>query len=253
MSSLPTYAEFASSAPAYFFKTSSTPQSPHRNLNKFGCYDPYMIDYVGATISDEEGSEMGISVPPSPSGGAAPPAIAFPAAAPRGTFHIALWRRLELLQLPEISPVECPTPTNAFSLFVGQVRFETTAAELRWIIRRVANVLPIKAEPRGIGCFIVYFKSAADCDAVRRLHKRILFDNSGVWFARTELEVEVLFEYATNTLPYVSRRCHLPRDCMTVEDIKAYRSSSAYSTASDVPNTFSAGEAPVMPPPYSQA
>lgn len=229
--SLPTYTEFASSAPAFISNTKSalfgggSPPSPtHRNLNKAGCWDPYALSATNSTvISDDEGSDAASSVPPSPSSVRAVSMMPWRfAASPANTFHQPLWQQMELIRIPEIAPVEQNVPSTPFSLFIGQVRFETTTAELRWIIRRVANVLPVRADVRGNGCFIVFFRSAEDLDAVRRLHKRLLFDHSGVWYARTTQELEVLFEYATRTLPYVPRRSHLPRDCMTVEATKVF-------------------------------
>lgn len=235
--SLPTYTEFASSAPAFFSNTKSallgggSPPSPtHRNLNKAGCWDPYALSASNSTvISDDEGSDAASSVPPSPSSLRSVQVPATPlrfATSPANTFHQPLWQQMELIRIPEIAPVEQNVPSTPFSLFIGQVRFETTTAELRWIIRRVANVLPVRADVRGNGCFIVFFRSAEDLDTVRRLHKRLLFDHSGVWYARTTQEVDVLFEYATRTLPYVPRRSHLPRDCMTVEATKVFGQAS---------------------------
>ena len=226
MSSLPTYNEFAntSATPVKTAVFGSSPPSPtYRNLNKAGCYDPYALSVTNsAAMSEDEGSEAS-SVPPSPSIVSVRPVAATPVRivpCPPNTFHQALWSQMELIRLPEIAPVDMFVPVTPYSLFIGQVRFETTAAELRWIIRRVSNVLPVKADRRGNGCFVVFFRSAEDLDAVRRLHKRILFDHSGVWFAKTQQEVEVLFDYGMRALPFVPRWSHLPRDCMTVEDTK---------------------------------
>lgn len=232
MSSLPSYAEFSQStfAPAFFSKTGGG--SPTRVLNRHGCYDPYAFQATPSSISesgsntfaqsgvssDDECSEQGLSFPPSPSNVRQ---VSTQFGPPMNTFHAGLWRQMELIQIPSIIPSDSPTPVNAFPLFIGQVRFETTCADLRWIIRRVTGTLALKIEPRGVGCFIGYFKSSRDADSVRRLHKRLLFDHSGVWFARTALEVESLFDYSIKTLPGISRRCHLPRDCMTVEEVKS--------------------------------
>ena len=255
---LPSYAEFSTSAPlspAFFSKTLASAAPQHRrDLNKFGCHTPY----DGVNGSEDDSSDQGMSLPPSPSNVHCPPRTPKFAenAPPMNTVHVSLWGRCELIQTPEIAPVECPTPVNAFPLFLGQVRFETTPADLRWILRRVANVLALKCELRGNGCFIVYLKSSADADAVRRLHKRLLFDHSGVWFARNEREVDVLFDYANNTLPFVSRRCHLPRDCMVVEEVKTYAheasspASPFFSASSRGNSTTSFGTTPPSPPPY---
>ena len=134
--------------------------------------------------------------------------------------HLAhLDGRLEYIELPTLQAVDHPTPDSAQILFLGHMRFETTGAELRWLIRRFAGVSVLKAESRGSGCFNVYLANEADAQKVRGLHKRMLFDHRGVWFARTPEETGFLADYVDHVLARMGKkRLRLPKDCMVVEE-----------------------------------
>lgn len=141
---------------------------------------------------------------------------------PVGAYHAPLAGHCEFLQVPQINPVERPTPTfPCFRLFLGQVRFETTAAEVRWIIRNTAGVVALKIEPRGTGCFLAYFRTYEEMIQVKCLHKRLLFDHTGVWFARTPTQAEALHYYVSHYLGHVGRGFRLPKDTMVVEEEKS--------------------------------
>ncbi|KAG5475559.1 hypothetical protein LSCM4_04141 [Leishmania orientalis] len=107
------------------------------------------------------------------------------------------------------------------ALFIGQVRFETTAAELLWLVHRTCGACASHLESRGAGCYLLYCKSEADLTLVRSLHKRILFDIGGVWLARTADEVDAMCEYIALDAPLLSKKARLPRDSMVVEELKA--------------------------------
>lgn len=107
------------------------------------------------------------------------------------------------------------------ALFIGQVRFETTAAELLWLVHRTCGACASHLESRGAGCYLLYCKSEADLTLVRSLHKRILFDVGGVWLARTADEVDAMCEYIALDAPLLSKKARLPRDSMVVEELKA--------------------------------
>ena len=107
------------------------------------------------------------------------------------------------------------------ALFIGQVRFETTPAELLWLIHRTCGACASHLESRGAGCYLLYCRSEADLTLVRSLHKRILFDIGGVWLARTADEVDALCEYVALDAAVLSKKARLPRDSMVVEELKA--------------------------------
>ena len=218
----PTYRNLNTATPFESSQATTTAESSN-NINIW--YNPYAFSATNtAVLSEDEGSEVSslpsfASLVVSSGHSTATPGIVL-GSCPPNTFHHALWNQMELIRLPQSAPVDMFVPVTPYSLFIGQVRFETTAAELRWIIHRVSNVLLGNVEQRGHGCFVVYFRSAEDLEAVRQLHKRILFDHKGVWFAKTQQEVEVLLDYGMRVLPFLPRWSHLPRDCMTAEDTK---------------------------------
>lgn len=106
------------------------------------------------------------------------------------------------------------------ALFIGQVRFETTPAELIWLVQRTTGACASHLESRGAGCYLLYCKSEADLQLVRCLHKRVLFDVGGVWLARTAEEIDALCEHIALDAAVLSRKARLPRDSMVVEDLK---------------------------------
>lgn len=129
---------------------------------------------------------------------------------------------------PEISPTDpAELPASARCLFIGHLRFETTTADVRWIIKKLTDVNPLRADIRGNGCCVVYLSSEADADAVRLLSRRILFDRHGFWFARTGDAVDVLMDYVEKVLPALGctgakrRSLRLPRDAIVVEDSRS--------------------------------
>jgi hypothetical protein len=125
----------------------------------------------------------------------------------------------ELLVPPTLTAVDRATPSNVRALFLGHMRFETTVAEVRWLLYTTASVVAAKAEPRGNGCFVVYLANDEEMTAVRQLHKRLLFDHHGVWYARTAEEAAHMNEYVEHTLANTRRRrLRLPKDCMVVEE-----------------------------------
>lgn len=255
----------------------STPSTPsHRmDLSPKGTHTPYATsysEYLSSTPPESNcTSDIDNSLPPSPSGGGN--GITFqgnnyPAQynpnmyPPHNTVHVPLWNRCELIQIPPLMDQMDYTPVNnSMSLFIGQVRFEATAAELKWLLQHVAGVVCQKVEHRGPGCFSIFLKNETEMQAIHRIHKRLLFDHSGVWFARTVEECEALFDYVSNRLPYISRKAHLPRDSLVVEEQKSKISAGAFFQYPKVQlkqqpyyDEFSATQmmmAPPPPPPYA--
>ncbi|CCW60999.1 unnamed protein product [Phytomonas sp. EM1] len=86
------------------------------------------------------------------------------------------------------------------------------------MIHRVSGACASHLEWRGAGCYILYCRSEADLALVRGIHKRVLFDVGGVWLARTAEEIDALCEYVALEAPVLSRKAHLPRDSMVVEE-----------------------------------
>eukprot|EP00796_Vickermania_ingenoplastis_P008738 gene8738-6144_t len=136
--------------------------------------------------------------------------------------HRALQSKCRFIAFPSSLPPVNHSNTGQvdLALFIGQVRFETSPAELIWLIHRTCGACASHLESRGAGCYLLYLKSQADLVLVRSLHKRILFDIGGVWLARSPEEVDALCEYVAVEAPALSKKARLPRDSMVVEELK---------------------------------
>jgi hypothetical protein len=142
--------------------------------------------------------------------------------------HAFLSETCEFIVPPKLNPVEHETPTRARTLFIGQLKFETTPAEVRWIIHCLVGVTALKVDARGPGCFVAYLASEGDELAVRTLNRRVLMDHTGFWFARTQEGCDAMIDYVEKVLPRLGmgnkkRSLHLPRDCIVVEESRARR------------------------------
>jgi len=137
--------------------------------------------------------------------------------------HASLMGKCEFVVVPVIEAVDrYSSPDTPHRLFLGQIRFEMTPAQMRWLLWKVACIEAVKVEPtaRSQGCFIVHLKCAEDLNRVRALHKRLLFDHSGVWFARDSFECDLMQQYLDSIVPYQGRGYRLPKDSMVVEQQK---------------------------------
>lgn len=171
----------------------------------------------------------------------------------------ALAEHLDFVVPPLITPVpDQEMPTSARCLFLGHLRFETTTAEVRWLIKKLCGVNPMRADIRGNGCCVVHLASDADVLAVRGLNRRVLFDHQGFWFARTGTAVDTLMNYVDQEMPKKKKSLHLPRDALVVEDSRAskqYRRSApkhqldsrALSTGSYIHNQVQFARSPMSP------
>jgi hypothetical protein len=103
-------------------------------------------------------------------------------------------------------------------LFVGQCRFELSAGELHWLLEHLLGVCALKIEPRGPGCFVVVLRDEESSNKVLQLHRCVLFDHDGVWWADTAAAQQHLEAYVRDFLSgHYTRRSRLPRDTMIVE------------------------------------
>ena len=129
-----------------------------------------------------------------------------------------LAEKLEYIVPPAINAVEREVAPTGFAVFMGHMKFEPTAAEVRWIIRKLTGVTAVKAEPRSKGCFLVQVANEHDERIVRTLHRRLLMDRTGFWYARDANEQQDLSDYIEHVVnPGPKKRLRLPKDCVTVE------------------------------------
>lgn len=127
--------------------------------------------------------------------------------------------KAEYLEMPQGQQAEISTAAQwnrSHKVFIGHVKFEINADGLRWMVYMLTGVQAGKVEVRGMGCFMVFFASAEDVFRVRGLHKRVLFDTEGIWFAQNSAQEQLLHNYAQNVAPSVHAK--LPKGLMVVDE-----------------------------------
>lgn len=200
------------------------------------------IDDPGAAVgavSDASSSTCATAaVPAEPSQGdpARPPQWRFAHRAPgrrlppqEGMFHTSLVGWCEYIAVfATAQPLPMPPPPvdlsnegrPVFQLFFGQLRFEATAAELRWLVFVATGACVTNAVRRGIGCFVADFASAGDLALARTLRGSVLYDHNGVWVARAPEQQRRLAEYIARGEFVAERRHRLPKGLVVVEEVK---------------------------------
>jgi hypothetical protein len=139
--------------------------------------------------------------------------------------------KVEYLEMPQGQAAEISTAAQwnrSHKVFIGHVKFEINADGLRWMIYMLTGVQAGKVEVRGMGCFMVFFASAEDVFRVRGLHKRVIFDTQGIWFAQDSTQEQVLHHYATNVAPSVHAK--LPKGLMVVDEETSRRRTRKHKT-----------------------
>lgn len=136
--------------------------------------------------------------------------IAHNARLPRGTLHRSMKNKVTFVPYPE-EPFHKPEPLvpreSMVRLFLGQLPYQVTDMQLDWLCytfgRGTAVYFPERItkhdERRGTklptGCIHAYCESEIAADLMAGLHKRLLIDDTGVWYAQTAEEQEVLDRY----------------------------------------------------------
>lgn len=157
--------------------------------------------------------------------------------APEGTRHVGLWGRVCFVQHPFESfhvPPECfPTREEATErVFFGQLPYYLTDMELNWFTMSfggVALVDPeriLKRQASGerlpTGCIHAYATPEGVDALIEGMHKRLLADDTGVWWAKTSAEAAVLAEYVSNLQANRAlRRPGMPYETVVVERAKS--------------------------------
>ena len=131
-------------------------------------------------------------------------------ALPEDTLHVALEGKVSFMPYPtEKFYVEpAPLPKEAMArIFVGQLPYQVTDMQLNWLChtfgRGAAVYFPERIvkhdQLRGVklptGCIHAYCDPEVVSDLMCGMHKRLLIDDTGVWYANTAKEQEALTEY----------------------------------------------------------
>lgn len=137
-----------------------------------------------------------------------------------GASHQPLLSICEFIAMPQINTIErAQRITTEYPVYLGQAKFEATAAHMRWLIRRMTRneVLPVAVEPLSPGCFVAFVTSVAEQKAVRKaMHHTVLYDHNGVWHPRTQSERQKVARYM-NDREFRMRGQRLPREMVTAE------------------------------------
>lgn len=141
---------------------------------------------------------------------------------PECCYHKALVNRMEFIQPPAVREAGTFPPstrsTNYLRVFIGQCRFESTPAELRWLVHYLTNVQPVKVELRGTGCFMAYVQNYEEVYALLNLKEKLLFDHTGVWYARDEEQASFLRRYVQSYVAGIGKGFRLPKDMVVLHD-----------------------------------
>lgn len=171
---------------------------------------------------------------------------------PRGTLHIHLAGRACFVPYPTeefvFPEAQDPLYTDVSAegtvrLFIGQLPYHVTDMQLNWLCytfgdghrvhnpERIMKKQPNSSERLPTGCIHAYCHPNALTPLVNGIHKRLLVDDTGVWYAVTEGQVAALESYVQKMKRDKSKRyAHRPYDTMVIQ--------RAHSTF--VPKTFHA-------------
>jgi len=235
------------------------PYGPLTSWGKLYCYDdaPAANAAAAADCGDDEAAAVGTLAAFAPIEAVEPlPTL------PPGTLHAGLAGRVGFVAYPTESfavpadavvPPACgPRGRGLVRVFFGQLPYAVTDMQLAWLCytfgggcvvvdaERITKRHPEhggKALPTG--CLHAYATAAAVATLHARMHKALLIDDSGVWFARDAAERAALRAYCDELKRDRTRRfANRPYDAVSVE-----RATSTYRGPTTPPPS------PPPPPP----
>uniref|UniRef100_A0A7S4KNK3 RRM domain-containing protein n=1 Tax=Paramoeba aestuarina TaxID=180227 RepID=A0A7S4KNK3_9EUKA len=110
---------------------------------------------------------------------------------------------------------------SSLSLFIGQTTYRTTPSVLHHIFNVICNIEIVEVEvmrKQPCAFFYVYLKSEEELrQCIEKLHKKILFDLHGIWWAQNDEEEEKLRNFVRLEREKMFPVMPLPKQCMVVE------------------------------------
>lgn len=183
---------------------------------------------------------------------------------PEGTRHAQLWGAVSFVPYPNTAfeaPTDAMPPSGAplVRVFLGQLPYFITDMELNWLtfVLGGGNVVLwperiMKRQNGGerlpTGCIHAYATPEAIATLAASMHKRMLVDDTGVWYAQTSDELRELSAYVAEMKADKSKRIPgRPYDTVVVQE-----ATSNFVPACPVPLTEFPTERPqrASPPPY---
>lgn len=171
-----------------------------------------------------------------------------------GTLHTDLQGVVNFVPYPTKSdavPLLIPTMAkcNMTRLFVGQLPYGTTMEQLQWTVYEASHCGVFYTETihnwtgdkHSKGCVHTYCDPAQADYILKRLHRHVLIDDTGVWIAETDEEYAALEGYCAKMKLDKTKRFH-QRPC---QPVVAQRATSTF-----VPQPRHPPAAQAQPPVY---
>lgn len=152
---------------------------------------------------------------------------------PTGTLHTALYGKVSFTPYPttEFAPQvpETDGSEETARVFIGQLPYHVTDMQLNWLCYTFGGNHMVhsperimKKQPNGdrlpTGCIHAYCPTKAVSALATGMHKRLLVDDTGVWYARTQSQVVALEEYVqAMKINKHKRVAHRPYDTVVVQ------------------------------------
>ena len=110
-------------------------------------------------------------------------------------------------------------PPGLVRVFIGQTTYYATGRILRWVVHAVCGVVvPFVEVTRGASYHYLHVRTIEDRDRViLAMHKRVLFDATGVWVAEDDAQAAVLAAFIATERREMMPAVSLPRNSMVVE------------------------------------
>jgi hypothetical protein len=153
---------------------------------------------------------------------------------PEGTLHMTLAGKVSFMPYPSDGFFVAP-PTmhkdHMTRVFIGQLPYNVTDMQLQWLCATFSNGGGVyfperimkRDETRGgkvpTGCIHAYCEPYVAYALQEALHKRVLIDDTGIWFAQNAAELEKLHDYCTTMKNNRRKRFqHRPYDSVVVQE-----------------------------------
>ena len=142
---------------------------------------------------------------------------------PPDTLHTQLAGKVSFMAYPVDEFYRPPEPMRKDQMariFIGQLPYQVTDMQLNWLCHtfamgasvyfpeRITKSDAITRAKIPTGCIHAYCDPAIVDDILKGLHKRLLIDDTGVWYANSREEEEELAAYCTTMKSHRSKRPH---------------------------------------------
>lgn len=178
---------------------------------------------------------------------------------PDGTLHMELQSRVSFMPYPNHEFHSVPTTATKdqmVRLFIGQLPYQVTDMQLEWLCYTFGQGANVHFPERIVkkdkmnphikiptGCVHVYVEPQHVDGLMNAMHKRVLIDDTGVWYAQTSSELVDLESYTTKLKTEKKKRFQFrPYDSVVVQHATStfvpppptYNASTNSNTASSV-------------------